>query len=308
MRFLILCREPRLYSCRRLQEACGQRGIATDILDPNRMQLKLAVKEGKSEFSLYHQAGEIFDKKRPAPELLSEYDGVIPRFGTASTETGCTVLYHFEAKKVKVLNRAEAFRLARDKWRSLQALAMRNVPVPMSTLAGELVASAAGLAQHSSKVVIKTLAGSQGVGVMLSENGSAAQSIVETLKAAKRPVLLQEFVAESKGRDIRAFVIGKRVVAAVQRSGETGEFRANLHQGGRAEPIVLSKADQALAVRAAQVIGLNVAGVDLIRTESGLKVLEVNASPGLEGIEKASGADIAGQMLDYFLAEYFHRC
>ncbi|WGE34486.1 RimK family alpha-L-glutamate ligase [Actinobacillus genomosp. 1] len=301
MRFLMLCREPRLYSCQRLQQACEQRGISLDILDPNRMLIKLAVEQGKSIFRLYYQAGEPYDKNRPLPELLPKYDAVLPRFGTASTEMGCRVLRYFEAQRIKVLNNATAFRLARDKWQSLQVLAEAQITVPATSFAGELCSFNGHLSQHHLPMVMKTLSGSQGVGVMLAESYPTAQSVLETLHQANINYLLQDFVTESKGQDIRAFVIGDRVIAAMQRSGNEGEFRANLHRGGNAKWIYLNEAEQKLAVDAAKAIGLDVAGVDLIRSYNGLAVLEVNASPGLEGIENASGVDIAGLMIEYLL-------
>ncbi|WP_150539644.1 ATP-grasp domain-containing protein [Actinobacillus vicugnae] len=300
MRFLVLCREPRLYSCQRLLQACEQRGIHLDILDPNRMLIKLAVVQGQPIFQLYYQAGEIYQKNRPL-ELLPEYDAVLPRFGTASTEMGCRVLRYFEAKKVKVLNNSTAFSLARDKWLSLQALVAAQIAVPASSFAGELCAVEQHSNLHNTPLVAKTLAGSQGVGVMLAESKQNAQSVLAVLQQANLGYLLQDFVAEAKGQDIRAFVIGDRVVAAMQRSGEEGEFRANIHLGGKATKFELSEAEQQLAVNAAKAVGLSVAGVDLIRSESGLLVLEVNASPGLEGIEQATGLDIAGLMIEHLI-------
>lgn len=301
MKFLMLCCEPRLYSCQRLQQACEQRGISLDILDPNRMLIKLAVEQGQSVLRLYYQTGEIYDKNRPLPQLLPDYDAVLPRFGTTSTEMGCRVLRYFEAKRVKVLNDSTAFALARDKWLSLQVLVAAQIAVPASSLAGELCSMDGHLAQHQFPLIMKTLSGSQGVGVMLAESKQTAQSVLGVLQQAKLTYLLQDFVAESKGQDIRAFVIGDRVVAAMQRSSNEGEFRANIHLGGKAQLIALTEAEQQLAVKAANAIGLSVAGVDLIRSDSGLLVLEVNASPGLEGIEPASGIDIAGLMIEHLI-------
>lgn len=301
MRWLILCREPRLYSCQRLKQVCEQRGITLDILDPNRMLLTLSTTSGQNGFQIYHQSGETFDKNRPSAQLLPEYDAIIPRFGTSSTEMGCRVLQHFETKGVKVLNHSAAFKLARDKWQSLQILAEKGIPVPNSSLSGELVSASAALAPYSIALVIKTLTGSQGVGVMLSESPATSQSLLDTLKQANIETLQQHFIAEAKGQDIRAFVIGNQVIAAMQRTGKADEFRANLHQGGQANLIQLSDEEQQLAIKAAHAIGLAVAGVDLIRSTSGLYVLEVNASPGLEGIEKISKKDIAGLMVDYLL-------
>lgn len=294
----MLCREPRLYSCQRLKQACEQQGIQLDILDPNRMLLQLAVRQGCPSFQLFYQAGEIYDQNAKT-YLLPEYSAVLPRFGAASTEMGCNVLRHFESLHVKVLNSGSAFRLARDKWQSLQTLAANHIPVPMSCYAGELVKSASALALHNDAVVIKTLSGAQGVGVILSENHTTGLSIVDTLKQTKMAVLLQQYMPEAKGQDIRAFVIGDQVVAAMLRRSQTGDFRANLHQGGTAESIDLTEEERLIAIKATQAIGLDIAGVDLIRTSQGVMVLEVNAAPGLEGIEQASKIDIAAQMVEY---------
>lgn len=295
MKLLMLCREPRLYSCQRLKSAAEQLGYGLDILDPNRILLK--IEQGK--LCSYYQQGETFDKTRPAPEKIEGYRGVIPRFGTSSTEMGCNVLHHFEQQGIAVLNNAQSFRLARDKWQSLQRLAANNLPVPDSLLAGELCSASVPLQHFSHPFIIKTLSGSQGVGVMLAESPTSSASLLATLHGAKIQTLSQHFIAESKGEDIRAFVIGQKVVASMVRQGASGEFRANIHQGGNAQSIVLSREEQQLAVQASQALGLDVAGVDLIRSKQGLKVLEVNASPGLEMIEKVSGVDIAYQMITH---------
>ena len=297
----MLCREPRLYSCQRLKEACEEQGIQLDILDPNRMLLSLNFEQDKPVFQLFYQEGERYDKNRKPAYLLPEYDAVLPRFGSSSTEMGCRVLQHFESRQIKVLNRSEAFRLARDKWQSLQKLLANNIPVPMSSFAGSEVSNTELLALHQYPLVVKTLSGSQGVGVILIENQRSGQSVLDTLKQANLPVLTQHFIAEAKGQDIRAFVIGNQVVAAMQRQSSEGEFRANLHQGGSAEKIVLSEAEKQIALNAAKVIGLDIAGVDLLRSHHGTMILEVNASPGLEGIEKVTGLNIAKMMVDYVL-------
>lgn len=296
MKLLMLCREPRLYSCQRLKTAAEQRGYAMDIFDPNRFLLKLA--QGK--LASFYQQGESYDKNRPEPEKIGDYVGILPRFGTTSTEMGCNVLRHFELQGVPVLNNANSFRLARDKWQSLQTLAAQGINVPDTAFAGELVATRASLNGFSYPFIIKTLNGSQGVGVMKVEQSSAV-SLLDTLKAAQIRTLQQQFIAESQGQDIRAFVVGDQVVAAMVRQGASGEFRANIHQGGSAEAIQLSAAEQQLAIQATKALGLDVAGVDLIRSHHGLLVLEVNASPGLEMIETVSGVDIAGKMVDHLL-------
>lgn len=293
-RLLILCREPRLYSCQRLQVAAEQRGYQVDILDPNRFLLR--VEQGK--LTAYYQRGESYEKSRPEPEKLPEYQGVIPRFGTASTEMGCNLLHHYELQGVPVLNNAQSFRLARDKWQSLQTLAAANIPVPESALAGELCSSNALCQPFSFPIIIKTLSGSQGVGVMLSESQSSAISLLDTFKSVQIKTLAQQFIQEARGQDIRVLVVGNEIIATMSRFSPSGDFRANIHQGGRAEQIELSDTEKQLAIRATQVLGLDVAGVDLIRSQHQTLVLEVNASPGLEMIEKVSGVDIAGKMVE----------
>lgn len=299
MKLLMLCREPRLYSCQRLKQAAEMQGYQLDILDPNRFLLTLS----KGKFELFYQAGESFDKARPAPFKIENYLGVLPRFGITSTEIGCHLLRHFELQGIPVLNSASAFKLARDKWQSLQQLASHHIPIPDTQLTGESYALSESLKTNRFPLIAKTLSGSQGVGVMLFEAQSHALSVLDTLRQARIPTLTQQFIAESKGRDIRAFVIGNQVVAAMQRIGRGDEFRANIHQGGEAQPIELSSDEKQLAIQAAQAIGLEVAGVDLVFSPNGLCVIEVNASPGLEMIEKTTGVDIAQQMIAALLAK-----
>ncbi|MDU8924251.1 RimK family alpha-L-glutamate ligase [Pasteurellaceae bacterium LIM206] len=291
MKLLVLCREPRLYSCRRLREAAEQSGHRLDILDPNRCLLKLA--NSIPHFALYYQA------EQGEPYLLPEYDAVLPRFGLTSTQMGCRVLRHLSGLNTVCLNSAEPFLLARDKWGSLQALVRAGIPVPATVLAGSEFSAGQTVQRLSAPVVLKTLTGSQGIGVVLAERPQSAVSMLETLRQADVPVLLQQFVTEANASDIRCFVIGDRVVASMRRSGKDGEFRANFHCGGSAQKINLTKQEKNLAVRATKALGLDIAGVDLIPGRDGLQVLEVNASPGLELIEKISGVDIAVQMVAY---------
>lgn len=290
MRLLMLCREPRLYSCLRLKQAAEESGHQMDILDPNRCLLKLA--ENSPHFQLYYQAAS-----DAVPYLLPDYDAVLPRFGSLSTKMGCAVLRHFEANNIPCLNNERAFLQARDKWLSLQILVQAGIAVPNTVLAGVEFQANEAVEQIRSPTILKTLSGSQGIGVILSERPQSAVSILETLKQADIPVLLQDFIEEAKGSDLRCFVVGNRVVAAMRRIGRDGEFRANFHRGGSAEKIQLSEQEKTIAISATQALGLEVAGVDLIRAEQGLLVLEVNASPGLEMIEKTSGIDIAVQMI-----------
>lgn len=292
MKLLMLCREPRLYSCMRLQQAAEASGHQVDILDPNRCLLKLA--QNRPHFQLYYQPNN-----EAEPYLLPDYDAVIPRFGSTSTKMGCAVLRHFAARNVPCLNDERSFLQARDKWQSLQILAQAGIAIPNTVLIGSEFQPQDGITQVKSPTILKTLSGSQGIGVILAERTQSAVSILETLKQANVPVLLQDFIEEAQGSDLRCFVIGDRVVASMQRTGQNGEFRANFHRGGTAEKIQLSEEEKAIAVKAAKTLGLDIAGVDLIRSEQGLLVLEVNASPGLEMIEKTNSIDIAVQMIAY---------
>lgn len=288
----MLCREPRLYSCQRLKQAADVLGIELDILDPNRCLVLLE----RGESRCYYQSdmhSRIYE--------LANYAGVLGRFGTSSTASGCRVLSHFEQQGIPILNNAVAFALARDKWLSLQQLNYANIPIPTSLISGNLVNSGVKTDFFDFPVVIKTLTGSQGVGVMLGESASSTKAILDVLNDAKIQNLTQHFVAEAQGKDIRAFVIGEEVIASMTRKNPKGEFRANIHQGGIAQEIQLTEEERLLAVKATKTIGLDVAGVDLIRSSQGTMVLEVNASPGLEMIEKVSGVDIAGKMISYLL-------
>ena len=292
MKLLMLCREPRLYSCRRLKQAAETNGHHMDILDPNRCLIKL--QQNPPHFALYYQPDV-----ESAPYLLPQYDAVLPRFGTASMQMGCAVLHYFQALNVPCLNHADAFVKARDKWLSLQLLLANGIAVPTSLLGG-LETKANDAVRHiGAPIILKTLSGSQGIGVVLAERPQSAVSMLETLKQANVPTLAQEFIAEAQGADLRCFVVGNRIVAAMQRIGQAGEFRANCHRGARAEKVILTEQEKHVALNATKVLGLDVAGVDLIRSANGPLVLEVNASPGLEMIEKTSGIDIALQMILY---------
>lgn len=293
----MLCREPRLYSCKRIKAICVERGIELDILDPNRMLLSL----NNGKFEIFYQEGETYDKHRPEPVILKDYDGILPRFGTSSTEMGCAVLRHFEAKGIPVLNHSEAFALARNKWRSLQKLAEHNLPVPNTNFAGHLVSVKSQLNYFTFPLIAKVLNGSQGNGVMLFENKSNAEAVLSTFRQVDEPYLCQQFISEAKGQDIRAFVIGDRVISAMSRNNSAEDFRSNLHQGGIAQRIELTKEEIALAIKATKAIGLDVAGVDFLREDNGIVILEVNASPGFEGIEQVNEVNIAGEMVNYFI-------
>ena len=284
MKIGILSRGARLYSTRRLREAAVRRGHDVRVLDT----LRFAMVVEQHHPGLHYQG-------RP----LGRYDAVVPRIGASITLFGCAVVRQLEQMGVFTLARADAIEVARDKLRSIQVLTHHDVAFPPTVFLRDPMRLEEALAAIGGPpAVIKVLEGTQGVGVILAETTENARAILETLHLARQNVLLQRFVAESRGRDVRAFVVGDRVVAAMRRIARPGEFRANLHRGGRVEG--LARVDGALAataVRAAKILGLDVAGVDMLEAADGPRVIEVNASPGLEGIEQASGVDVAGEVI-----------
>lgn len=289
-KLLLLCRANWLYSSIRLKEAAENSGYQLEILDPNRFILCLR----QTPTLLYQAPNE--PQAKPFP---LDFAGVIPRFGTSSTEQGCRLLRYFEDYGIPVLNNADSIELARNKWKSLYQLDRCGIPVPSTLLNGSETTAKTAIHYNGSPTILKTLNGSQGVGVILAEQAESAISMLETLQQANVPVLLQQFISEARATDLRCFVIGNRVVTAMQRYGKNGEFRANFHRGGTATSIQLTPEETQLAIDATKAIGLDVAGVDLIRSKQGALVLEVNASPGLELIEQTSKLDLALQMLLY---------
>lgn len=285
MRFAILSRKPTLYSTRRLVAAARERGHETQVIDPLRCTMNIAAKRPS-----------IFCKGRRLPEI----DVVVPRIGASITFYGTAVLRQFEMMGVYTLNESVAIARARDKLRSLQLLSRKGIGLPVTTFAHspddiEHVISMVG----GAPLVIKLLEGTQGIGVVLAETPKAAESVIEAFLGLKANILVQEYIREAGGADIRCFVIGDRVVAAMKRQAKEGEFRSNLHRGGRGSAVRLTPEERAMAVRAARAIGLDVAGVDLLRADRGPVVMEVNSTPGLEGIEEVSGLDIAGLMVEF---------
>ncbi len=281
----ILSRGPRLYSTRRLKEAAVARGHTVKVLNP-------------LDFSIYvePQRPELFYRNKPAPNL----DAVIPRIGASVTYFGTAVVRQFEQMDVFCANTAGGISNSRDKLRSLQILSKFDIGIPQTEFVRRKQDVLPAIERvGGAPVIIKLLEGTQGVGVILADSIKIAEAIIETLQSAKQNVLIQKFVAESKGRDVRAFVVGDTVVAAMRRTAQGQEFRSNVHRGGRTEALELSDTYQQTAVRAAQIMGLQVAGVDMLETSSGPQVLEVNSSPGLEGIEGATKIDVAGAVIDY---------
>lgn len=283
MKVAILSRNPDLYSTRRLVEACESRGHEAHVLDTLRFSL-LVESTGTRLF---------YDER-----AVSGYDVVIPRIGASITMRGALVVRQFAQQGVITQNEASAILLSRDKLGSILALAHCGVPVPSTAFAAGSEAVMHAI-EHvgGAPVIVKLLEGTQGVGVILAESANTAEAIVETLRSKRQNALIQRFVKESRGRDIRALVVAGTVVAAVRRIARVGEFRSNIHRGGRAEPLTLDPEQERVALDAARVLGLDVAGVDLLESDAGPLVAEVNSSPGLEGIECATGVDAAGEMI-----------
>ena len=285
MKLAILSRNAKLYSTRRLVEAARQRRHTVRVLDPLRCYLRIS----SSGFAMHY-------KGKP----IGEYDAVVPRIGASITRYGTAVLRQFELMGSFTPNPSDAIARARDKLRSHQLLAAQGIDLP-ATVFGDNPDDTADLLSMLGPPphVIKLNEGSQGSGVMMTEKLAASRGVIEALRGLYADFLVQEFVAEAAGADLRCFVVGGRVVASIRRQAAEGEFRANLHRGGSAEAVQASPAEQEMAVRAAGVLGLGVAGVDLLRSKRGPLVLEVNASPGLEGIETATGLDVAGEIIEF---------
>lgn len=285
MKIAILSRNSKLYSTMRLVEAARARGHRVRVLDPLRCYMRI----DPSEFSVHYKG-----------RALSGFHAVIPRVGASITFYGTAVLRQFEMMGVYTPNSSDAVLRARDKLRCMQLLAREGLGLPTTVFGdnpddtGDLLAML-GEPPH----VIKLVEGSQGQGVLLAEKRSASQGMIEAFRGLYANFLVQEFIKEARGADIRCFVVGGRVVAAMRRQGREGEFRSNLHRGGSATAVQLSVAETDTALRAARTMGLNVAGVDLLRSRRGPLVLEVNSSPGLEGIETTTGMDIAGEIIEY---------
>lgn len=285
MKIAMMARNANLYTHKRIKEAAEARGHELDIVNTLRCYMNIASRRP-----------EIFYNG----EKLPTYDAVIPRIGASVTFYGLAVLRQFEMMGVYPLNESVAIGRSRDKLRSMQILARDGLGLPVTTFAHdpkqtEEVLKLAG----GAPLVIKLLEGTQGIGVVLADTDRSAKSVVEAFRGANVNILVQEFIKEAGGTDIRALVVGGKVVAAMQRSGAEGEFRSNLYRGGSAQTIKISPEERSTAVRAAKSMGLNVCGVDMLRANHGPVVMEVNSSPGLEGVEKATGKDIAGMIIEF---------
>jgi len=285
VKLAILSAAPKCYSTRRFVQAGDQRGHDVDVLNT----LRFAIELEHGEPDLYYRGRQ-----------LDDYDAILPRIGASITYFGTAVVRQFEQMDVHTPNTANGITNSRDKLRSLQILSRHDIGIPQTFFVRDRKDVIPAIERiGGAPVVIKLLEGTQGVGVILAENNKVAEAIIETLQGANQNVLVQKFVAESKGKDIRAFVVGDQVVAAMRRVAQGQEFRSNVHRGGRAEAVTLDPQYERTAVRAAQILGLRVAGVDMLEGKEGPQVMEVNSSPGLEGIEGATGLDVAGAVIDY---------
>ncbi len=285
----MLARNPKLYSHQRLLEAAEQRGHEFRILNTLRCTMNITS----------HRPSILYNG-----ETLTGFDAVIPRIGASITHYGLAVLRQFEMMGVWPLNESVAVGRSRDKLRSMQIFAKHGLGLPVTAFAhdpkqtDEVLKIVGG-----APAVIKLLEGTQGIGVVLGETSNSAKSVIEAFRGLNVNILVQEFIKEAGSSDIRIFVVGGKVVAAMMRTGAEGDFRSNLHRGGTAKMVKITPEERSTAIRAAKVMGLNVAGVDILRANHGPVIMEVNSSPGLEGIETATGKDVAGQIIDFIEAK-----
>ena len=285
MKIALLTRNQKLYSHQRIMETAVARGHEIVPIDYLRCYMNITSRNPELHFM---------------GEKLIGFDAVIPRIAASHTFYGLAVLRQFEMMGVYPLNESVAIGRSRDKLRCLQLLARDGIDLPPTAFANDPQRTEDILKMvGGAPVVIKLLEGTQGIGVVLGDTHKSAKSVIEAFHGAEVNILVQQFVPEAEGRDIRAFVVGRKIVAAMERKGPDGEFRSNLHRGGSAKPVDLSVEEKNAALKAAQSMGLNVAGVDMLRSKKGPVVMEVNSSPGLEGIEKASGKDVAKAMLEF---------
>lgn len=286
MKIGLLVSETGLYSHKRFKEAAEQRGHKLRIINLTECFINISSTNPK----VHYRGGEIID----------DLDAVIPRIEPSITFFGTAILRQFELSGVHPLNNSQGVLRARDKLRSLQILAKHNIPLPTTGFAHspqdteDVIRSVGG-----TPLIIKLVEGTEGIGVVLAETQSAATSVIGAFKQLDANIMVQEYIKESSGRDIRCFVLGGKVIAAMERVAKDGEFRANYHLGADVRPVKITPEERSMAIRASKAIGLDTAGVDLLRSNHGSLVLEINASPGLEGIEKATNKDIAGMIIEY---------
>ena len=289
MKLAILSRSPNAYSTQRLKAAAHERGHTVNVLNTLRFAIDLSGDEPDLMYRGKH---------------LSDYDAVLPRIGASITFYGLAVVRQFEQMDVYTPNTAAGIANSRDKLRAIQILSRHDVRMPATMFVRDRADVLPAIEQvGGAPVVIKLLEGTQGIGVILAPDTKVAEAVIETLQSTRQNVLIQRFVSESKGRDIRAFVIGDRVVAAMRRSAVGDDFRSNVHRGGTVQAVDIPAEYERVAVKAAQIMGLRVAGVDMLEGNDGPLVMEVNSSPGLQGIETATGLDIAGAIVDYIASQ-----
>ena len=292
MKIALLARNAELYSHRRLVEAAQSRGHEIEVI--NTLRCYMNITSHRPEL-------------RYRGEKVDGFDAVIPRIGASITFYGLAVLRQFEMMGVYTLNESVAIGRSRDKLRSVQLLSRAGIGLPVTVFAydtnriDELLDIVGG-----EPVIIKLLEGTQGIGVVLGETRKSARSVIEAFRGANVNILVQEYIKEAGGTDLRCLVIGGKVVAAMKRQGAPGDFRSNLHRGGSAKAVKITPEERSTAIRAAKVMGLNVCGVDLLRSNHGPVVMEVNSSPGLEGVEKATGLDVAGKIIEFLEHEAVH--
>lgn len=285
MKIAILSRNKSLYSTQRLYEVAQERGHDVEVIDYLRCYMNITS----------HRPRVIY-----AGRELDGFDAIIPRIGASHTFYGTAVVRQFEMMGTFTANKSQAISRSRDKLRCLQILARKGIGLPVTGCAHSTkdVEGLIGIA-GGAPLVVKLLEGTQGIGVVLAETKNAAESVIEAFRGLQANILVQEFIKEAAGCDIRCFVVGDKVVASMVRKGEEGEFRSNLHRGGSAQKVRITPVERSTAVRAAQAMGLGMAGVDILRSNHGPVVMEVNSSPGLEGIEKTSGIDVAANIFEY---------
>jgi ribosomal protein S6--L-glutamate ligase len=289
MKLGILSCSSHCYSTRRLLEAAAQRQHSARVL--NTLKFAIDLEEGAPD--LYYNQKQ-----------LSDYDAILPRIGASITYFGTAVVRQFEQMDVFCGNSSAGISNSRDKLRCLQILSRHHIGIPKTTFVRDKKDVLPAIERvGGAPVVIKLIEGTQGIGVLLADTIKSAEAIIELLQSQKQNVLVQKFVSESKGRDIRAFVVGDQVVASMRRVAQGQEFRSNIHRGGRTEAVEMDPVFQETAVRSAQIMGLRVAGVDMLESKDGPQVMEVNSSPGLEGIETCTQLDVAGAIIDYMAAQ-----
>lgn len=285
MKIGILSRNQKLYSTKRLMDVCEARGHEYKIIDTLNCYMNI----NSTNLSIHLKGEDLVD-----------FDAIIPRIGSSVTFYGCAVLRQFEMMGIYTLNNSVAIQRSRDKLRALQLLSRKNIGMPITGFASkpgdikDLLNMVGG-----APVVIKMLEGTQGIGVVLAETRKAAESVIEAFMGLKANIMVQEYIKEAGGADIRCFVIGDKVIASIKRQALPGEFRSNLHRGGSASLVKITPEERKTAIAAAKAMGLHVAGVDLLRSERGPLVMEVNSSPGLEGIETATGKNVAAMIIDH---------